>query len=172
MSMKITRADFIGLEGGSPAERTLAREKLEKKQATRRIVTVMEALSVSLAFGYLHGRKGTMPSLGPVPYDAIAGFALIGLSFIPQAAAYADDCVGLGIGAACYFVGAMGGELGQRMRKTNNKVDANGNAIPETAPSTNWTNTPDARTITAGPPGHAQWSQEQLRAMVNGQGNG
>lgn len=69
------------------------------------------------AIGTIHGRKGVMPALGPVPLDAaVAGGALaLALSgALGRATPYVVDVCK---GATGYFAGSLGAQIGQRMRK-------------------------------------------------------
>lgn len=81
---------------------------------------VSTALTVGTALGtgILHGRKGVMPALGPIPLDAAlgAGSALLGLSGAlgKRGSGYVMD---MARGWLAYFGGSIGAQVGQKMRK-------------------------------------------------------
>ena len=75
-------------------------------------------VGTSLGTGIVHGRKGEMPSLGPVPLDAAlgAGTLLLGLSGVAgrKGSRYLMD---VSRGFLSYFGGSIGAQVGQKMRK-------------------------------------------------------
>lgn len=76
-------------------------------------------VGTSLGTGILHGRKGEMPSLGPVPLDAALGFGtlLLGAAGVAgkKGSGYILD---VSRGFLSYFGGSVGAQVGQKMRKT------------------------------------------------------
>ena len=78
--------------------------------------------------GIVHGRQGGMPSLGPVPADLAVAIAMHGLALgLPMAGVHLPERAvtalhGSGDGALAYFLGAMGANVGQKMRKSAGKM--------------------------------------------------
>lgn len=95
---------------------------------------VSTALTVGTALGtgILHGRKGQMPSLGPIPLDAAlgAGSALLGLSGAlgTRGSGYVMD---MARGWLAYFGGSIGAQVGQKMRKTAGELTGASVGTPE-----------------------------------------
>ena len=145
---KITRRDFGHLtSSASSAENKLERIKENEKSTMRRALVLVETNLAAGALGFVHGRKGGMPTVMGIPYDAgLAGVALL-LGFSGYARGYEDHLINIGAGACAYFTGNMMANLGQRMRKNAGELRG-----------TPWTDDEakekhlSVRTITAGMP--------------------
>ena len=135
------------------------------------LLCFVEASGTSLLLGYLHGRKGEMPSKANVPLDAAVGFGMAVLAAVlgpklgkskilggtPQ-----DHMFNIATGSACYFSGSMGGQMGQKARLKAKELTG-----PQGADAVRWNGGDEAaqkaaalanpwrnnRTITAGVPG-------------------
>jgi hypothetical protein len=117
-------------------------------------VAALESCVAAGALGYLHGRKGQMPTYGKIPLDGIVGgaLALVGLFGkrvgLPESVTV--HALGLGTGALTYLSGSIGGQFGQKARiKANELQGPPGAYLKEGDTSAPWRN---SRTITGGMP--------------------
>jgi hypothetical protein len=89
----------------------------EQKVSIDRAMAVVEIWGTSFALGWFHGRKGFMPTLFGIPYDALgAGLAYV-VAFSGAAKGAEDHVMNIGHGAGAYYAGNLGAQLGQKMRK-------------------------------------------------------
>lgn len=145
----------------------------EQKKAA---VAVLEAGLTALGLGYVHGRKGEMPSRWKIPLDAAVGaggvlLGVLGGKYI-GGDKVARHLVALGTGGVSYFMGSLGGQFGQKARfkakelrgpagpyLTGDEKDASTQYVGPDGKPASWRNN---RTITAGfgygqPQSRAAW---------------
>lgn len=85
------------------------------------VVKAAEVGGVAAAFGYLHGREGTMPTVLGLDADVFAALALHGVGFLggsylgTKVSTHAHN---LGNGALAYLLGYKGAKMGQEDFKT------------------------------------------------------
>lgn len=108
--------DYLA-EQAARARGALARMRQEQAQSISDAKRVVEVGLSSFAIGYLHGRKGAMPTIAGVPYDALGGGIMVGLALVGGAGEYRDDALNVGVGLLGYYAGNLGAQLGQKMRK-------------------------------------------------------
>lgn len=100
------------------------------------------------AMGLIHGRKGEMPKIGPVPADAAIGVgsALIGVSGVGghQVQRHAFN---VAKGTLSYFVGSIFAQVGQKMRVSAKEMVGGAVATDGTL-----TGGATSRTVTKGTP--------------------
>lgn len=95
----------------------LATFREQQKEVIADATAVIEIWGASFAAGWLHGRKGLMPTLFGVPYDALAAVACYVVAFGGMAKGAKAHVMNLGHGFGAYYAGNLGAQLGQRMRK-------------------------------------------------------
>jgi hypothetical protein len=95
----------------------LTRFKEEQRETIESATAIVEINAASFGIGWLHGRKGIMPTLWGVPYDALLAGAAYVVALGKLAGRYSGHVLNLGHGFAAYYSGNLGAQLGQRMRK-------------------------------------------------------
>lgn len=95
----------------------LARIREEQKETIESATAIVEINAASFGIGWLHGRKGLMPTLWGVPYDALAAGVMYVVALGKLAGKFSGHVLNLGHGFAAYYSGNLGAQLGQRMRK-------------------------------------------------------
>jgi hypothetical protein len=138
----------------------LARIREEQKETIESATAIVEINAASFGIGWLHGRKGLMPTLFGVPYDALAAGALYVVALGKLAGKFSAHALNFGHGFAAYYSGNLGAQLGQRMRKDS--PDWKGEMLtPEAAKEMGG----QARNIVAGNV-HQLYGQRNAMAMV------
>lgn len=99
------------------------------------------------AMGLIHGRKGEMPKIGPIPADAAIGVgsALIGVSGVGGHTVQ-RHAFSVAKGTLSYFTGSIFAQVGQKMRQ--NAKELQGGAV---ASDGTMTGGATARTVVKGP---------------------
>lgn len=103
----------------SPAEKTLERQKEQKKEWFAQGIALVEVGGAAFGFGLLQGRRGGMPE---IPYiglsaDLFTGLVLHLVGFMGWAGKYGDHAHNLGNGAIASWAVNQGALLGEKMRK-------------------------------------------------------
>lgn len=123
---------------------------LSRKDIIQQTVSATLTVGAATAIGVVHGRKGVMPGIGPVPVDAAAGAGalVVGGLVGGRGGMYLMD---VGKGLLSYFGGSIGAQLGQRMRKNAGEL----------------TGVANSRTITAGANQPRQFAANTVVAAGN-----
>lgn len=117
----ITREHLRHVGGGD------SRAPLKKEHVDQ---TIRSGASGGTAFliGLVHGRQGGMPSKFGIPLDMAVAVAMHGLAIgLPMMNVKVPEKVTTGLhasgdGALAYFLGAMGAQVGQKLRKSAGKM--------------------------------------------------
>jgi hypothetical protein len=99
------------------ARNRVASFRREQEKTINRATAIVEIWGSSFAIGWLHGRKGIMPTLFGVPYDALGAVAAYVVAFSGMAKGAEDHVLNIGHGLGAYYAGNLGAALGQKMRK-------------------------------------------------------
>lgn len=103
----------------SPAEKTLERQKEQKKEWFAQGIAIVEVGGTAFGFGLLQGRRGGMPE---IPYiglsaDLFTGLVLHLVGFMGWAGKYGDHVHNIGNGAIASWAVNQGALFGEKMRK-------------------------------------------------------
>lgn len=99
------------------ARNSLARIREEQSNTMHRATAIVEVWGSAFAAGWLHGRKGLMPTLFGIPYDLLGALAFHVVGFSGAAKGAADHLHNVANGLGAYYAGGLGAALGQKMRK-------------------------------------------------------